>query len=77
MRAKKNRSEYHGSITEKQVNFPILPRGLKNSINDKGFEEPYYDKKRVAAAPQNEEEIINSGKPYIDFRNIDHLYYLI
>jgi len=26
---------------------------------------------------EREQEIINSGKPYLDFRNKDHLYYLI
>lgn len=77
LQAKKNRAEFHESFSSKQVNFPVLPRGLKNSINDFGFENPYYDRDRKPEAIPNEEEIINGTKPYFDFRNLDHLYYLI
>lgn len=73
---KKNRFEFHESPTEKDCSYPILPRGVMKSEKDFNFKNPYYDKESRAAALQ-EEEILESGKPYFDFRNEEHLYQLI
>ena len=75
--SKKNKAEYHGNLTDEQLNFPILPRGLFKEEQDLDFMEPYRISDRAAHCIENEEEIINSGKPYLDFRNKEHLYQLI
>jgi hypothetical protein len=36
--------------------------------------EPYRISGVAARCIENEEEIIQSGKPYLDFRNKEHLY---
>ena len=74
---KKNKAEYHGSLVEGQLNFPILPRGIFKEEHDIQFEEPYRITGVAAQCIENEEEILNSGKPYLDFRNKEHLYQLI
>ena len=75
--SKKNKAEYHTSPTENQLNIPILPRGLFRKENDYEFMEPYRISGVAAHCIENEDEIIESGKPYLDFRNKDHLYQLI
>lgn len=73
---KKNKAEFHGNITDSHLTYPILPRGVMQEENDWNFKEPWNDKKNCAVA-LNEEEIVQSGKPYFDFRNKEHLYQLI
>ena len=75
--SKKNKAEYHESPVENQLNIPILPRGLFKEEKDLLFIEPYRISGMAAHCIENEEEIIQSGKPYLDFRNKEHLYQLI
>ena len=77
MKGHKNKAEYHEDLAKQQVNYPILPRGLKVNQRDEKFENPYLDKGMAARALENEVEILESGKPYFDFRNTEHLYQLI
>ena len=74
---KKNKAEFHDNPLDYQLNIPILPRGIFQQENDLYFMEPYRITDAAAKCIENEEEIINSGKPYFDFRNKDHLYQLI
>lgn len=74
---KKNRFEYHESPINSQLELPILPRGVFQKENDLFFIYPWKFENIEAAAQSNEEEILKGDKPYIDFRNKDHLYYLI
>ena len=77
----KNRAQYHEGKIDGQLNYPILPRGLVREENDVWFKEP-----RLYREKNEEEKFYTQGdieqleklkKPYIDFRNIEHLYQLI
>ena len=74
---KKNKAEFHDNPLNYQLSIPILPRGVFNQEFDLFFMEPYRITDMAARCIENEEEIINSGRPYFDFRNKDHLYQLI
>lgn len=75
---KKNKADFHDNPLDYQLSFPILPRGIFSQENDWLFMEPFRITATAAQANlEREQEIINSGKPYLDFRNKDHLYYLI
>lgn len=74
---KKNKFEFHESPTETHCSYPILPRGVLKTKNDKEFKMPFYDKEHRAAAQLNEQEILEGKKPFFDFRKEDHLYQLI
>ena len=45
-----------------------------NKKDDLIFTNPFGAKSEAAATSLGEEKIINSGKPYFDFRNEEHLY---
>lgn len=75
--SKKNKAEFHDNPLDYQLSIPILPRGIFQQENDLMFMEPYRISDEAAHCIENEEEIINSGKPYFDFRNKEHLYQLI
>ena len=79
MLAQKNRAEYHESVVDQQMNYPIYPRGVMRVENDKFFMNP-----RLDSAPHHsivlEEEIQKlkeKGKPYFDFTDPEHIYQLI
>lgn len=74
---KKNKAEFHDSSVNSHCFYPILPRGVMNKKDDLIFTNPFEAKSGVAATSLDEEKIINSGKPYFDFRNEEHLYQLI
>lgn len=74
---KKNKFEFHDSLTNTHCSYPILPRGVFNQQEDLFFKEPFKDKTAPAAAILNEKEILEGDKPYFDFRNEEHLYQLI
>lgn len=76
---KKNKSEYHEDQFRFQMSYPIFPRGTCKSENDQNFQKPYLDKTGPARAIDNGviEKLKEQGKPYFDFRDLDHLYYLI
>ena len=78
----KNKAEYHGSLAESHLNYPILPRGLMSKEQDFSFMYPRTLKGFDVPAHKiySEEEIDNLKKlhkPFIDFRDFDHLYQLI
>lgn len=77
--SQKNKSEYYTNPVDTQMNYPILPRGLMREENDPDFRFPQND--RVAATKiWTDDEVKNlqkSGKPFIDFRNHEHVYQLI
>lgn len=75
---KKNKFEFHANKGDFQLNFPILPRGVVSQQFDLSFFEPYYyGGTAPAQAIKNEEKILEGNRPYFDFRNREHLYYLI
>lgn len=74
---KKNKAEFHNSPVSSHCFYPILPRGVISKENDINFTNPFEANGAAATSISNEEEIINSGKPYFDFRNQEHLYQLI
>lgn len=74
---KKNRFEFHTNPTDSHCSYPILPRGVFKEEHDRLFANPFYDTESQAAALPNEQDILNSGKPFFDFRNEEHLYQLI
>ena len=77
--AKKNKGEYHEDQFRFQMSYPIFPRGTCKSENDLTFQQPYYDDTAPARAADEEqiEKLKKEGKPYFDFRDENHLYYLI
>lgn len=74
---KKNKAEYYQGKNWNQLEMPILPRGLMKEAWDLDFTEPFGREGFKAAALQDEQKILEGNKPYIDFRNKDHLYQLI
>ena len=62
-----------------QLRYPILPRGTAKKENDFEFINPFYSTDDAPAKDQSEniEKWEKEGKLYFDFRNKDHLYYLI
>lgn len=62
-----------------QLRYPILPRGTAKSENDFEFINPFYSTDDTPAQDQSEniEQWEEEGKLYFDFRNKDHLYYLV
>ena len=63
-----------------QMRYPILPRGTAKEKNSFEFINPFYSKDDTPAQGWNEEEILeleNRGRLYFDFRNKEHLYYLV
>lgn len=75
--AKKNKAQFHPNPGDAQLNLPILPRGLFQKKDDPLFQNPFEDKNSVAAAPKNEAKILEGKKPFLDFRNETHLYWMI
>ncbi len=76
---KKNKGEYHEDQFRFQMSYPIFPRGTCKSKDDKDFQHPYYDNVAPAQASLDSEieKLDRENKPYFDFRNEEHLYYLI
>lgn len=76
---KKNKGEYHEDQFRFQMSYPIFPRGACKSANDEKFQKPYLDNEGPSRAADEEllERLKEEGKPYFDFRDEDHLYYLI
>lgn len=77
--AQKNKAEYHTNPVDQQMNYPIYPRGVMRFQNDPLFTEPRRDKLQQHSVMREEErdKIKESGKPYFDFTNPDHVYQLI
>lgn len=78
----RNRAEYHPSPIESQMNYPILPRGVMATPDDKFFMEPRISKNCETAAIRiytdwEIQKMREEGKPFFDFRNAEHLYQLI
>lgn len=79
IQTKKNRLNYFTAATDYQGNFPILPRGVVRSEHDNKFQFPRLDddKKTNFFTDEYFDSVINSGKPYFDFRNKEHIYQLV
>lgn len=69
----KNRLEYYGAIADEQLQYKVLPRGVVAKPNDLFFAQPFLDQRSPAAAMEEP----SAGETYFDFRQKDHLYYLI
>lgn len=76
---KKNQGSFFRDSIESQANYLVLPRGYMNGSNDIEFKEPRKSTLPAAALISDEdlEVIIKEKKPYLDFRNKNHLYHLI
>lgn len=75
----KNKAQYHESISNSQLNYPVLPRGVMSKKNDIAFTSPrlsrvnedfYYSEQQI-------EEIKNKEKNYFNFLDPEHIYQLI
>lgn len=78
--AKKNKAEYHDSIVDKQLYYPIFPRGVMRKEDDKEFKNPRQYRDSYKDDYTNEiqkEKLIENNKPYFDFTNTKHIYQLI
>ena len=77
--SQQNKAEYFTNPVDQQLNYLVLPRGVMRVKNDQDFINPRNDKNNRAAAHtiQEIEDLKNSGKPFFDFRNPDHIYQLI
>ena len=75
----KNKGIYWNPQSDKQLNFPILPRGTMKEENDIGFISPRSGSAAQTKIYSDEEvsKLKDSGKPFLDFRNPEHLYHLI
>lgn len=63
-----------------QMRYPVLPRGTAKEENDFQFINPFYSTDDVPAQCWTEAQILDweeKGEAYFDFRNKDHLYYLV
>lgn len=75
----KNKAEFHPSVIDGQMNYPVLPRGMMSSEDDISFKEP----KNSAVPPvtiyseSDIEDLKAAQKPYFDFREPDHIYELV
>lgn len=69
----KNHMEYYGHSTDSHMEYRVLPRGVMAKENDELFANPYLDKRNAATAVEEP----SAGETYFDFREKDHLYYLI
>lgn len=77
---KQPHEKYYRDPLLEQMNYPILPRGTAKKENEFEFINPFYSNDDTPARVYEEEEIQKweeEGKIYFDFRNKDHLYYLI
>ena len=79
MMAQKNKAEFFDSPVDQQMNYPIYPRGVMRSENDKFFAEPRLDKSKHHSIVTEDEiqKLKEANKPYFDFTNPDHVYQLI
>lgn len=75
--SQRNRTQFHDAPGRDTLVYPVLPRGVIGKKDDEKFKKPFYDKDGRAAAPQNERQILEGSKPFLDFRNEEHLYHLI
>lgn len=74
-----NKGEFHEDPFRFEMSYPIYPRGTAKQANDKLFANPLLDTSLPASAMDEDklEELKAAGKPYFDFRDQNHLYYLI
>ena len=64
--------EWHGAPAQGHLMYEVYPRGVETKPHDPLFENPKLD----GAAPSKAMEP-PQGKFYFDFREREHLYYLI
>lgn len=70
---------YRDPLSE-QMRYPVLPRGTAKVENDFEFINPFYSTDTLPACSWSDDEVQlweDRGKAYFDFRNKDHLYYLV
>lgn len=76
----RNKMEFHNSPLDYQINYPVLPRGMVSEEDDFDFKNPRLSSRaqfQKIYTDQDVQELQDSGKPYFDFRDPKHLYYLI
>lgn len=73
-----NKLYYFEDTIKIQMNYPVFPRGVMAKENDPYFINPRLDKKTKAKSVDSYlEKIKNSGKPFFNFLDKTHIYYLI
>lgn len=77
----RNRAQFHESIVDSQMSYPVLPRGVMREQNDIDFRTPRLNKDSYSDtmiySDDEVDEMIRNKKPFFDFRNTKHLYQLI
>lgn len=75
----KNKAEFHPSVIDGQMNYPVLPRGMMSSEDDISFKEPKNSTVPPVAiySESDMEDLKAAQKPYFDFREPDHIYELV
>ena len=71
-----NRSQYYGNVSDEQMNYVVLPRGVMRSENDRDFTEPRSHRTDFSRGRTEEQEQQLKKKNSFDFRNKDHVYQL-
>lgn len=77
---KKNKGEFYRDPLLEQLTYNVFPRGVMQEENDPKFAEPRkYDSGSPAFSLDlgKIEELKQAGKPYFNFLDENHLYYLI
>ncbi len=77
---KQNKGEFYRDPLLSQMVYPIYPRGVMLEENQESFMYPRRCNDGVPARgfnPEEIEELEEKGKPYFNFLNEEHLYYLI
>lgn len=77
---RQNKGDFYRDPLMSQMTYPIFPRGVMLEENDLFFKEPRRYNNGVPARafdPEQIEELKAKGKPYFNFLDENHLYYLI
>lgn len=76
-----NKAEFKPNPSDSHLEFPIFPRGLMRTKDDLWFAQPRLQPKESKlweiGLDSTIEDLRRRNKPYIDFRDQQHLYYLI
>lgn len=75
-----NKGQYYQSIQDSHLNYPVFPRGVMRVENDEDFKNPRIDRNDCGRAIDLDNKIQyykDSGKPYFNFLDKEHIYQLI
>ena len=78
IQVQRNKSTFYPMEEDFQMNYPVLPRGVMAEEHEEGFVNPRCGAREVRIWSDEEIQVLkDKRKPYFDFRDEEHLYYLI